>query len=144
VTPRLGGPRLARLFTSYRRRAVDLVRDPEALDALARDARRRVDGASSSRIRALGDDVKRLGRLVRAFANGSYREVGTTNLVLAVAGILYFVTPVDLVPDFVPAGGLVDDATVLAFVLAKLRVELDRFAAWERADAITVGEPPEA
>mgnify|MGYP001797371243 CR=1 FL=1 len=76
--------------------------------------------------------------MIRAYANGSYRDISVGNIVLVVAAILYFVTPIDLIPDAVPGAGLVDDATVLAFVLARLDVELDRFAAWERTDAITI------
>ena len=55
---------------------------------------------------------------------------------LIVAAILYFVTPIDLIPDAVPGAGLMDDATVLAFVLAKLEIELDRFSTWEKDQAI--------
>jgi uncharacterized membrane protein YkvA (DUF1232 family) len=58
------------------------------------------------------------------------------NIVLIVAAILYFVTPIDLIPDAVPGAGLMDDATVLAFVLAKLELELDRFSTWEKDQAI--------
>lgn len=54
------------------------------------------------------------------------------------AGILYFVTPLDLVPDAIPGAGLLDDVTVLAFVIARLEGELARFSAWERSDAITI------
>ena len=58
------------------------------------------------------------------------------------AGILYFVTPIDLVPDAVPGAGLLDDVTGLAFVIARLEGELARFTAWERSDAITIEERP--
>ena len=55
-----------------------------------------------------------------------------------VAGILYFVTPLDLVPDAIPGAGFLDDITVLGFVIARLEGELARFTTWERADAITI------
>ena len=96
----------------------------------------RPTGSPNSRIRELGDRIKLLGRLVRAYANGSYREITVGNVVLIVAAILYFVTPIDLIPDAVPGAGLMDDATVLAFVLAKLEIELDRFAGVGEGQAI--------
>lgn len=37
------------------------------------------------------------------------------------AAILYFVSPVDIVPDAIPAAGLVDDAVVVPAILAGLR-----------------------
>lgn len=137
--PRLADTRLRRLFTTYRVRARTLMQDPAALDALAAKARTRANGSTNSRIRELSDQIKRLGRLVRAYADGSYREVNAGSIALAVAAILYFVSPIDLVPDAIPGAGLMDDATVFAFVLARLQLELDRFAAWERSQAITIG-----
>ncbi len=115
-----------------------MLRDPQALEALAAQARTQTAHSPNSRIRELGDQIKRLGRLVRAYANGSYREISVGNIVLVVAAILYFVTPLDLVPDAIPGAGLIDDATIFAFVLARLDLELAQFAAWERADAITI------
>lgn len=134
----LTNSRLRRVFTGYRSRARNMLRDPEALEELAAQARRQSAGSPNSRIRELADQIKRLGRLLRAYANGSYREISVGNIVLVVAAILYFVTPLDLVPDAIPGGGFVDDATILAFVLARLDGELAQFAAWERADAITI------
>lgn len=136
--PRLADTRLRRLFTTYRVRARTLMKDPSALDALAARARTQASGSANSRIRELSDQIKRLGRLVRAYADGSYRDVHAGSIALAVAAILYFVSPLDLIPDAIPGAGLVDDATVIAFVLSRLQLELDRFAAWERSGAITI------
>ena len=126
----------ARFFRAYLLRARRLLGDPAALDELAQHARSKASGSSNSKIRELGDRIKLLGRLVRAYANGSYREITVGNIVLIVAAILYFVTPIDLIPDAIPGAGLMDDATVLAFVLAKLEIELDRFSSWEKDQAI--------
>ena len=115
-----------------------MLRDPAALEDLADQARRRASRSSNSNIRGLADQIKRLGRLLRAYANGSYRDINVGSIVMVIAAILYFVTPLDLIPDAFPGAGFIDDASVLAFVLARLEVELDQFAAWERADSITV------
>ena len=50
---------------------------------------------------------------------------------LIVAGILYFLTPIDLIPDFLFGVGLVDDAAVLAWVMHAIQRVLDDFAVWE-------------
>ena len=41
------------------------------------------------------------------------------------------VTPIDVIPDFLPAG-LLDDAAVIAFVIALVAEELDDFMEWEK------------
>lgn len=47
------------------------------------------------------------------------------------AGLIYFVSPVDLIPDVIPVIGLTDDAVVLGFVIRTVRQELEAFMAWE-------------
>ncbi len=128
----------ARFLAGYRRRAQALLRDPRALDELTTSARTKASGSPSSKIRDLAEQVKLLGRLVRAYAAGTYRDIAVRNIVLVVAAILYFVTPIDLIPDAIPGAGLIDDASILAFVLATLDGELARFAVWEKAQAIDV------
>ena len=41
-----------------------------------------------------------------------------------------FVSPLDVVPDWVPFGGLLDDALVLAAIFALSRRDLDEYADW--------------
>jgi uncharacterized membrane protein YkvA (DUF1232 family) len=50
---------------------------------------------------------------------------------MIVAAIIYFVTPFDAVPDFIPWLGFTDDLTFVLFVLARVREELDKFVGWE-------------
>jgi len=84
-----------------------------------------------------GDFLELLG-MIRAWATGNYTVVPWKSLLLGIAAVLYFVNPFDLVPDFLPLTGLVDDVAVLAFVLKSLQKDLARFRAWQQAQA----EPP--
>ena len=120
-----------RFFTRSRRRARSLVRDPQALMRLIDDAQRKSRKLAGGPLDDLMTDLKALLRLIRAYATGEYRAVSRDALVVIVAAVLYVVSPVDLVPDFLPAG-LLDDATVLAFALRKVKDEVDAFLAWER------------
>lgn len=74
-----------------------------------------------------------LGRLVKAYALGSYRDVAVKNLVLMVAAILYFINPLDLVPDLIPVTGLVDDFAILLWIFKTLGSEIEKFISWERS-----------
>lgn len=51
----------------------------------------------------------------------------------AIAAIIYFVNPFDVIPDFIPVVGYVDDSTVIAFVINSIRKDLDDFLKWERS-----------
>jgi len=45
--------------------------------------------------------------------------------------VLYFVMPVDLIPDLLGPIGLMDDAAIIATVVGSVRDELQRFRTWE-------------
>lgn len=123
-----------RHFGRARNRAERVLQDPEASRKLADAADRKLDKKSRGKIKEVLSDVKALIRLIRAYANGEYRAISWESLVLAAAGVVYLVSPLDLIPDVLP-GGLVDDAVVVAFVIGLIRDELDDFVAWEAGRA---------
>jgi uncharacterized membrane protein YkvA (DUF1232 family) len=45
--------------------------------------------------------------------------------------IIYFVNPFDLIPDFIPVIGYLDDVAVIALAVASIHNDLDDFRAWE-------------
>ncbi len=73
-------------------------------------------------------------RMVRSHINGSYRAFSATTLLTLVFGLIYFVTPVDLIPDFIPALGLTDDISLVYFIFKNLAEDISRFRVWEEAN----------
>jgi uncharacterized membrane protein YkvA (DUF1232 family) len=55
---------------------------------------------------------------------------------MIVGAIIYVLNPWDLIPDWVPTLGFLDDATVLAFAVQKTRETLDNFTTWETAPPV--------
>ncbi|HEY0742219.1 MAG TPA: DUF1232 domain-containing protein [Chryseosolibacter sp.] len=83
------------------------------------------------------DDVKDkffvLGRLIKAYAQGQYKAVPWKTLLIIVAAVIYFVNPLDFVPDLIPIAGLADDFAVLLWVYNAVSGEVDKFLSWERS-----------
>ncbi len=77
------------------------------------------------------DDLLTLTRLLRAWARREYMTVPWRTLVAVTAALIYFLNPFDLIPDFLPTLGLVDDATLVALVVASISEDLARFCEWE-------------
>ncbi len=107
-----------------------LAEHPGRLRALARRAQARLTHPRS-RLGSLRDDVPGLIRLVRAYASGDYRRLPWKSLMLVTGALVYFVTPLDLIPDILIGTGFLDDAVVVAYVLKAIRDDLARFADWE-------------
>jgi uncharacterized membrane protein YkvA (DUF1232 family) len=79
-----------------------------------------------------------LGRLLRAYAQGEYREIPWKSLLLIVAAILYFINPIDLIPDLLPLVGLTDDVGVLFLVYKSIGSDIDKFLEWEKSKTIII------
>ena len=66
--------------------------------------------------------------------NGSYKEMPTRSLVLIVIGIVYFVTPIDGVFDYIPFAGFVDDAAVAGYVISQVNADLEKYKIWKKLE----------
>jgi len=119
----------------YRSRAAELTRSPDQLARLLDAASAKADGAKrkSGRFAAVRAELSAMIDLLRAWTRGDYREVSTSALVTVAAAVLYFFTPLDMVPDFILGLGLFDDAAIIAYVVSALREEIAAFQRW-RAD----------
>jgi len=49
------------------------------------------------------------------------------------AGLMYFVIPLDLMPDYIPIAGLLDDYAVLSAIINSLQTELTEYSEWKSA-----------
>ena len=78
-------------------------------------------------------DLVALCRLVAAWSSGEYRPLPWKSLILALAGILYFLNPIDISPDVIPGIGFLDDAGILALVVNSIRSDLRQYLKWEAA-----------
>jgi len=83
-------------------------------------------------ISRLWSDLPLLARLLKAWKRGSYRGLSMRTIVSLAAALLYIASPIDLLPDFIPGIGLIDDAAVLALLLHSLAQDLAAFRIWEQ------------
>ena len=86
--------------------------------------------AQGNRLGRLKDDLRLLQALCLAYWRGEYRAISSKALISVVAGLMYFLSPVDAVPDFIPMFGMLDDVAVLAWLMKTLSGELDAFRQW--------------
>ena len=70
--------------------------------------------------------------LTKDYAKGSYVDIPKTTIVSVLAALLYFISPIDLVPDFIVGMGFLDDAFVLGFVYKRVSKELLKYQAWKK------------
>jgi uncharacterized membrane protein YkvA (DUF1232 family) len=89
-------------------------------------------GESSEVFYKVQDSVIALSRMLSAWMKGDYRNISTKSIIAVVAALIYFVNPLDLIPDFIPVIGQLDDIFVLGYLIKILNKEIERFMAWEK------------
>jgi uncharacterized membrane protein YkvA (DUF1232 family) len=69
--------------------------------------------------------------LVKDYYQGNYRNIPYKTISAGVVGLLYVINPIDIVPDFIPFIGQVDDALVLKFCLKLMEKDLAKYKTWK-------------
>lgn len=86
--------------------------------------------AEKGPLRTFFGNLRDLFGMLRAYIKGDYRKVPWSTVAAGVATLLYILSPIDAIPDFIPGAGLVDDAAVFALALKLIGKDLAKFAAW--------------
>ena len=76
-------------------------------------------------------DLLLLMSLVKDYYQGNYRNIPYKTISAAVVGLLYVINPIDLIPDFLPFIGQIDDALVLKFCLKLMEKDLRKYKTWK-------------
>lgn len=121
------------LLQRAERQAEEALATPARVNRISARAR-----AKAERYRGrLGDsfgEIQAITRLLTAWAQGRYRVVPMRTLVALLGALLYFLMPLDAVPDFILALGMLDDAAIIARVIQVFRDDLKIFRQWEKTN----------
>ena len=78
---------------------------------------------------ALGN-VRVLYALFKDSVKGKYK-LHPASLAMIGGGLLYFILPADLVPDFIPIIGYLDDLAILTTIVNSLKEEIKEYQIWK-------------
>ncbi len=101
-----------RLFASY---------TANASEADVVSIEQNIDGMNRGPIRGLWDKVKAMWRMI------CDPQAAWGAKALAIGALVYLISPIDAVPDFIPGVGLLDDAAIIAAVVCKLGKALSTY-----------------
>ncbi|MGJ8513495.1 YkvA family protein [Carnimonas bestiolae] len=81
----------------------------------------------------IAKSLRTLVPMMHDYIRGDYRPFPKKAALLLIVAVVYIFFPFDIVPDFIPFWGQLDDLFITGWVLAKLDEELDGYRAWKRA-----------
>lgn len=123
------------LFNVFVSRASKLLGKPfQVITTLNEVADKLADKKSKDhKFRQLFEVGQTLVRLLRRYISGEYRGVSSGTILLGLAVLLYVLSPIDLVPDFIPVLGFLDDLSLISWFVGKFQEEILQFREWEVA-----------
>ncbi|MBD2716109.1 DUF1232 domain-containing protein [Microvirga sp. STR05] len=125
------------LFSVFLNRAGKLLGRPFKVVLVLNEVANKLASKESgdNKFKQVFDVGRTLVRLVRNYVSGEYRQVETSTVVSALGVLLYTLSPVDLVPDFIPVVGFLDDLALISWFIEKFQGEILRFREWEKTHA---------
>ena len=72
------------------------------------------------------EDVKLYFQMLGDVFSGKYKKVPTGTIAAIIGTLLYVLSPIDLIPDFLP-GGFLDDAGILALCLNFTKYDVEEY-----------------
>lgn len=112
-----------------------LSRQEEKVRELLGNVGKKISHAGQNQyVKRLIEPVSIFIRMIKSHFNGSHKLSGST-LGLILLGLVYFVSPIDIVPDFLGFFGFADDFSVILAIYAKVKDEVGDFLEWERTQS---------
>ena len=68
--------------------------------------------------------------LVKCYITKEYDKVPTGTIIAITSALLYFLIPSDLMPDFIPLIGYIDDASVISVCMSMVGHDIKKFIKW--------------
>lgn len=71
-----------------------------------------------------------MASLIKSYIKKEYTDIPIGTIIAITSALIYFVSPIDIVPDVLPGIGYVDDALVIAVCWILVETDLEEYAKW--------------
>jgi len=138
---RLNEENIKAQFDKVKHKAEAMMDNPEQLKKVAESAWQKTLGLKGP-LEEVWEQLKLMISLVKEWLAGNYKEVPTASIVAIIAGLIYLLSPIDLIPDFIPVLGYLDDIFVLGVVFTQVAKDLQAFARWQATESESAQNTP--
>ena len=121
--------KLMKSLNENKEKAKAFLDDDEKMEGLFRDFEEKLKLIPKVGKRA--SDLAVLLSMLRAYIKKQYTDVSLSTILLGIAGLIYVVNPMDVVPEYILGVGLLDDAAILGIILQAMHMDLNKYKKWQ-------------
>ena len=74
--------------------------------------------------------------LVKNYVQGKYTTVPYGTILAVLSALVYFLSPIDIIPDFIPLAGYLDDMAVLGLCMNMISIDIETYEKWRQAQGL--------
>lgn len=89
----------------------------------------------ASKLGELAGKAKMLWAMIKDYKDGNYKDVPWKVIASIVFALAYFLSPIDLIPDFILGVGYIDDAFIIGLVLKMFSDQIEAYEQWKKAQS---------
>jgi uncharacterized membrane protein YkvA (DUF1232 family) len=132
-------------FKRAMEKAASYMDNPDLLSGLTNDVKEKIKDIDDNKktLTEFFEKIRTLIRMIRAYIKGDYKEIPWKSMVLIIGALIYFLMPIDVIPDFIPVAGLLDDISVVLLVFKMINDDINAFIDFEESKLSVVKEPSE-
>ena len=121
-------------FQKALRKAAGIASNPDKISNLINSVSDKLSDMDENKKRINGffDRIKTLLRMLSAYIRGEYREIPWKSLLMIIGSLIYFLMPLDLIPDFIPVTGFADDISIIFLVFNSINEDIEAFLEFEK------------
>ncbi len=120
-------------YEKYKLKALEYVNNKEKAKVLLKDAMNKSKNVTNKGpLGEIWDKVQLLFSLLRDWISGTYKEIPLNSITMVIIGLIYFVVPLDIIPDWIPGIGVIDDAFILGLVIKQIANDLEDYEIWKK------------
>lgn len=89
---------------------------------------------SSSNFKKIINEIKLFISIIKDYINGNYKEVPFWTIGAITFSLLYLLSPIDFIPDFIPIIGYIDDVLILTTCYKMIKKDMDKYRLWKEGN----------
>ena len=122
--------KISDMFSEATDQAEKIVKNKEKTKEVLDQAMKKADKVKGP-LSKVWENLTLMFGIVASWVKGDYKDVPIGSIVAIIAALIYLICPIDVIPDFIPGVGYIDDVFVIGLVFAQVMTDLEKYKKWK-------------